>query len=190
MVLYCSFLSEGNHLNAISTFVATLLPMVFTLASDIVSLTSWWRNKNQHKKPNWTFYLHLPLLSIAKNIQMVTRYSLLLTEKEQWMNDIENFKEDSNKAQRLQMNQLHLPEAGSIKGKLIRMGNDNLEKLINKLIDDKSYHRLAKMLPRLLSNIGKLRDEGVFSNENAVTKPEAINCNFRGVRSIKNEEMI
>ena len=61
IVLSCSFHSKGNYLNAISTFAATLLPMAFMLASDIVSWTSWWRNKSGRQKPKWTFYFHLPL---------------------------------------------------------------------------------------------------------------------------------
>ena len=177
-----------NYLNAMSTFVATLLPMVFTLASDIVSWTSWLRNKCRHQKPKWTFYLHLPLLPIAKNIQMVTRYSHLLRDKEQWMSDLENFKEDSNEALRLQIhNQLDLP--GSPKGFLISMSKENMEKLINKLIDDKSYQGLEKMLPRLLSNIGKLRDESVFSSENIVSKSEAIKQLMEASIKLKDKEI-
>ena len=162
--------------------------MTFKLAVDIIFWTLW-KTKRTPNKPKWTFHLHFPLLAIFQNFQMVWRLSLLLREKEQWMNDLENFKNVSNQDQRDQMKQLHLPEANSDRGNLIRMGKDEMQKLIIKLIDDKSYQGLAKMLPRLLSNIDKLTDESFFNSDKAVTKPQAIQQLIVASLKLKEEEI-
>ena len=160
-------------MNAIATFVTIMLPMTFKLAVDIIFWTLW-KTKRTAKKPKWTFHLYFPLLTIHQNCQMVWRLALLLREKEQWMNDLEDFNKDTNKDQWDQMKQLHLPEAGSSRGNLIRMTKDGMEKLINKLREHKDYQNsyYQNLLNKLLSNLPLF--ESCLDTNKSATKTDAI----------------
>ena len=159
-------------MNAIATFVTIMLPMTFKLAVDIIFWTLW-KTKRTPNKPKWTFHLHFPLLTIHQNCQMVWRLALLLREKEQWMNDLEDINKEGNKAQKNQMRQLDVSPT-SPPGSLIRMNKDEMENLINKLRGDNNFQSLTTILPRLQLNLPKLGDESFFDTNKYVWKSDAM----------------
>ena len=157
-------------MNAIATLVTIMLPMTFKLAVDIIFWTLW-KTKRTPNKPKWTFHLHFPLLTIHQNCQMVWRLALLLIEKEQWMIDLEDFIKDN---QRQQINQLDLIQPYSPPGWLIPMSREGMEKLIDKLREDKDFQNYSNVLSRLQSNVPKLENESYFDANKWAQKSEAM----------------
>ena len=145
------------------------------------------KTRQPQEEPKWTFHLHFPLLSVWKNCRMVWNYSLLLTEKEQWMKDLEDFKNDSNKDQRHKLDQLDL--VVSSPGYLIRMGENEMDKLTNKLREDQNFQHMSNILKRLQLNLPKLKDESFFDTSKWVTKSVAIQMLIETSLKLKETEI-
>lgn len=105
------------------------------------------------------------------------------------MNDLEDFKKDNNESQRQQIDQLGLTEPFSRPGSLIPMDGKAMEKLMDKLKEDKYFKDLSDVLQRLQFNVPKLVDESFFDKNKYVTKSDAIEMLIEASLKLKEEEI-